>query len=112
MYKLILTFLFLFAVITAFGQNGATFSGRIVDGETNQPLHFASVTLNLENEITSGTISGEDGLFSFSGISRGNYIVKCSFVGYQTLNTELLVGELNDIFDLGRIIISFFRTIG
>ncbi|MDB4582294.1 TonB-dependent receptor [Draconibacterium sp.] len=89
-----------------FAQNGATVSGRIFDGETNNPLPFASVTINLENEIISGTISREDGRFTFSGISKGNFMVKSSFVGYQTLETELLIGELNSHFDLGKLILS------
>lgn len=32
-----------------FAQNGATVSDRIFDGETNNHLPFASVTINLEN---------------------------------------------------------------
>jgi len=38
-----------------------------------------------------------------SGIAKGNYIVKCSFVGYQISEIPLLAGELNKNFDLGRI---------
>jgi outer membrane receptor protein involved in Fe transport len=90
----------------SFAQNGASISGRIFDGETNQALPFASVTLNIGNNIISGTISGEDGRFLFSGIEKGNYVVKSSFVGYAASETELLVGELNDKFDLGKIVLS------
>lgn len=102
---LLLTFLGLFST-SIFAQNNATVSGRIFDEETKLPLPFASITLNLENEMVAGTISGEDGRFALSGISKGNYVVKSSFVGYKTYESELLVGELNDNFDLGKITLS------
>jgi outer membrane receptor protein involved in Fe transport len=102
---LLLTFMCIFSIST-FAQNSATVSGRIFDNETNSPLPFASITLHLENQMVAGTISGEDGRFAISGISKGNYVVKSSFIGYKTLETELLVGELNDNFDLGKITLS------
>jgi outer membrane receptor protein involved in Fe transport len=103
------SFLFIFLSILSlslFAQNGATISGRIFDDGTNQPLPFASVTLNLGNEIVSGTISGDDGRFVISGIAHGNYVVRCSFVGYQITEIRVLVGELNNNFDLGRIVLN------
>lgn len=106
MLKSILISILLFVSVFSFAQNGATVSGRIFDGETNAPLPFATITINLENDIVSGTISGEDGRFVFTGIEKGNYVVKCSFVGYKTSEIELLLGELNDNFDLGKIILS------
>lgn len=106
MYKSTIFCLLLLSSIVSFSQNGATVSGRIFDSQTNKPLPFASVTVNNENQLVSGAISDNSGRFSFSGISKGNYIVKTSFVGYLPSETELLVGELNDIFDLGKIELS------
>lgn len=40
------------------------------------------------------------------GVANGNYVVKCSFVGYQITEISLLVGNLNKNFDLGRIILN------
>lgn len=105
--KNILLFTFVWCIsITLFAQNNATISGRVFDGETNQPLPFASATLNLGENIVAGTISGGDGRFVISGVAHGNYIVKCSFVGYQISEISVLVGELNNNFDLGRIILN------
>lgn len=108
MLKSIIIAVFLFVGINAFAQNGATVSGRIFDGETNQALPFASVTINSaeNNSIISGTISDENGRFVISGIAKGEYVVKCSFVGYQSSEIPLLVGELNTNFDLGKITLS------
>ena len=95
MLKSILIAVFLFSGIIVFAQNGATVSGRIFDGETNQPLPFASVTINsAENSsIISGTISNENGRFTHAGIPKGQFVVQCSFVGYQTSEISLLIGE-------------------
>ncbi len=95
--------LFLIIKLTVLAQNGATVSGHIFDEGTGQPLPFASVTLYLGEDIAGGIISGEDGRFEISGVAKGNYVVKISFVGYQETEIPLLVGELNDIFDLGHI---------
>jgi hypothetical protein len=81
-----------------FAQNSATVSGRVFDHGTDQPLPFASVTLNTGTKTVAGTISGEDGRFVFSGVAKGEYKVKCSFIGYQTSEIPLLVLELNKIF--------------
>ena len=93
----------LFISISIFAQNGATISGRIFDKETNEHLPFATITLNSGNEIISGAISVDDGRFVLSGIPQGEYLVKCSFVGYRNTEIPVLVGELNKNFDLGRI---------
>ncbi len=37
------------------------------------------------------------------GITKGEYTVRCSFVGYQSKTIPVLIGETNNIFDLGKI---------
>lgn len=108
MKNIFLSLLILVFSTSAFALNGASVSGRIFDGETNTRLPFATVTINLvdDNTIISGTISDEEGRFILKGIPQGHYIVKCSFVGYQTSKTDLLIGELNTNFDLGKIELS------
>ncbi len=105
--KRFLCALFLFSfTISIFAQNGANISGRVFDNETNQTLPFATITLNSGQTIVSGTISDEDGRFVFSGVPQGEYLVKCSFVGFLVSEIPVLVGELNDKFDLGKIMLS------
>jgi hypothetical protein len=95
--KNILLFTFVwFISISLFAQNNATISGRVFDDGTNQPLPFTSITLNLGEKTVAGTISGDDGRFVISGVAHGNYIVKCSFVGYQISEIPVLVGVLNN----------------
>ncbi|WP_346856220.1 TonB-dependent receptor [uncultured Draconibacterium sp.] len=103
MFKFILAGIFILASIAGFAQNGGTVSGRIFDGTTNEPLPYATILLNVNNKAMYGAISGEDGRFVISGVAKGEYVVKCSFVGYKNTELSLLVGDLNNIFDLGKI---------
>jgi len=88
-----------------FSQGDATISGRIYDKSTSGPLPYATVVLTgiSDNKLLAGTISDDEGRFLLTGITQGDYLVKCSFVGYKTSETEVIVGRLNSNFDLGRI---------
>lgn len=80
-------------------------SGRVLDASENQGLPYASVSLKVpgEDQLITGAITEDDGRFIISGIDRGEYIVTCSYIGYESVSIDLLVGELNDIYDLGNI---------
>lgn len=89
---------------TSFSQNGATLSGIILDEATNKPISFASVSvMSREGILISGGISSEKGRFVLQGLPRGELSVHVSFIGYKNYDTEILVGELNQNYDLGRI---------
>ncbi len=82
-----------------------TISGRVFEGNTGNPLEFSTATIS---EITSGTlISGavcdEEGRFKIIGSFQGEYAVSVSYVGFEEHKENLLVGELNQVFDLGNI---------
>jgi outer membrane receptor protein involved in Fe transport len=59
-------------------------TGKIIDEENGEPLQGVSIKIG-----TKGTISGIDGVFSFS-LSKGNYEAEISAVGYGTK----LVGDI------------------
>lgn len=80
-------------------------SGRVVDATNGAVIGFASVRLErpASGPASSGTFTEDDGRFFVQGLSHGQYAVWISFPGYITAETELLVGELNAIYDLGDI---------
>jgi Outer membrane protein beta-barrel family/Carboxypeptidase regulatory-like domain/TonB-dependent Receptor Plug Domain len=86
-------------------QEEASVSGRVVDGRTRQPLAFVTVTLTTDpdGDAVTGALTDEDGRFVVAGLAQGRYTVGTSFVGYRPSETPLLVGTLNDVFDLGDI---------
>lgn len=95
----------MFLQTAAWAQPTATISGQILDGETNEPLPYASLVLREGGDslMRSGTLSDEAGRFVFSGVSKGNFVVECGFVGYQPARFPVLVGEKNNAYDLGKI---------
>ena len=97
--------LLLFLSVSLIAQDVTIVSGRIVDGSTGESLPYASISVNsqLDDILVGGAISGDDGRFTISGLEEGSYQVTVSFVGYGSRQIPLLIGELNRIFDLGRI---------
>lgn len=75
-----------------------TIRGKIVDGKTVQPLDFVNVTLlkGSDTTPTTGVISDEKGQFELPKVPNGNYILKISFVGYNTIEMPIRVTE-NDL---------------
>ena len=62
-----------------------TLSGQVVDSATRQPIADASVALyKPKGDIfIAGTITNSKGQFAFKNLAPGNYLIKCSFVGYK-----------------------------
>lgn len=80
-------------------------SGRVFDSSDNQPLPYSTVSIHHlpDSTILSGILTDNEGRFIFSGLQKGNYFVHVSFVGYSSLRIPVLIGELNNIYDLGKI---------
>lgn len=99
------TLFFLLIGLQAFSQNEATLSGRLFDAQTKESLPSSNVTLSkkITDKILTGTITDADGRFKFVGIPEGEYIITCSFLGYNSKEIPVLVGKLNKTLDLGRI---------
>ena len=66
--------------VFAFSQKG-TIKGRIINARTNQPIEFASIQIQ---GTTQGTISEEDGAYSFTEIKPGFVRLIVSFIGFET----------------------------
>lgn len=82
-----------------------TVSGLLKDETTKQALPFVNITLKAakDSAFVAGTISGEDGRFSLPEIGSGNYLLVCSYIGYQPKYRPVLVGQLSNFLDLGAI---------
>lgn len=74
-------------------QNVTTVTGKVVDGTSNQPLPFISISFNGSHY---GTTSDKDGKFSLS--ARGDYNrVNFSYVGYQPVTKAIAPGKANEL---------------
>ncbi|MDD7915756.1 TonB-dependent receptor [Polaribacter ponticola] len=69
-----------------------TLKGKVVD-ENNESLPGATV---LVKENNTGTSTNFDGLFSVN-LSKGNYTIQVSFLGYKTVSKEISVSKNKEI---------------
>ena len=68
--------------------------GKIIDKSTHEPIAYANVALysSKDSSLISGTITNNNGQFLVENLQNGNYNIKMSFIGYQSvlLNKVLL----------------------
>jgi outer membrane receptor protein involved in Fe transport len=107
MKRELLTCLF-FLMLVAAGRSQSvkvTVSGVVKENNKNTALPFVTIVLNTgkDSVFIAGTISGEDGRFSFPDIKSGDYLLEFSYGGYQTKTQRLTVGHLSNFIDLGAI---------
>jgi len=65
-----------------------TLSGRVVDATSEEPLPDATVALwnrtESDSTLVTGTVTGPEGRFSFTDVAIDSYVLRVSFVGYDT----------------------------
>jgi hypothetical protein len=73
----------------AFSQN-ASLQGLVSDQRSAQPLFGANIYLEfLEGEKTRGVSTDENGFYSLGSIEPGPWLVRISYIGYQTVTDTL-----------------------
>lgn len=76
----------------------ATFSGKVIDEKTKEPLFGASVYFN---DLSTGAATQNDGTFVISNIPEGKHLVEISFIGYKSIIEEVnVVGSLSKDYSL------------
>ena len=113
-FKIFLTLilqLIIFSISNA--QTSVTLSGIVKDKQSKAILPFVNVVLKTEKDSTfvSGTVTDEEGRFSISKINSGNYYIEVSFVGYNTHQQALFVGNLSNFLDVQTIEIEEKTTV-
>ncbi len=68
-------------------------TGKIVDGQTSDPLDFVNVALyEMGSEVPlSGVVTDETGTFLIPSVKDGKYTIKVSFIGYDTYSRNFTV---------------------
>lgn len=96
----------LFIVSKATAQNkSVTISGIIKDRSLKTSIPYVNIVLkSTKNQaFVAGTVSNDEGRFTFSNINSGNYMLEISFIGYKTKTQSLYVGTLSEFLDLSNI---------
>lgn len=81
------------AMLKSTDESSAIKAGGIrgtVKDKNDLPLKGASVTIRGTQKLT---VTDENGLFSFSGITAGTYVLEVSYIGYATVVQPVAVAE-------------------
>ena len=73
--------IFLIASLVIYGQNTGSFSGRVIDEKTQDPLEGSTVLLEGTN---IGVITDANGFFVFENIPTQSYNIKASYLGFES----------------------------
>ena len=82
-----------------------TLSGFVVDGTMNEPMPGASVVLLQPKDSVqaAGVSSDLEGKFKLPSVKAGNYILRISFMGFQTYYRNITLPKGNKSINLGEI---------
>ncbi len=102
----ILFSLYFFSASMAQAQSSAVTVSGIIKGKADKTaLPFVNIILKTEKDsvFVTGTVSNEEGRFTFSNIKSGSYILQCSYTGFALKSQRVLIGSLSAFLDLGTI---------
>lgn len=87
-------FALIVAALCAYGASAATVSGTIKD-PSGEPMIQAAVQLLAarDSSFVAGTSTDTSGRFRFESVKAGQYLVRASYVGYETLFAAVKVGS-------------------
>ncbi|MDR0231937.1 MAG: outer membrane beta-barrel protein [Dysgonamonadaceae bacterium] len=96
---------FLFCSFTLFGQNNLSITGIIVDNTTKEPVDFATVSLlnAKDSSFVSGNMSDAKGVFTLRGVSKGNFLINVTYVGYKPVYKPVTLSGANATTNVGTI---------
>ena len=77
-------------------SNDYTLSGYVTDTKSEQSLIGANIYI----EGTSlGSATDEKGYYKITSVKEGNYIIKVSYIGYETLTDTIQLDQTSELLD-------------
>lgn len=85
-------------------QTSGTVSGAVIMAD-KQPLIFASVALHhADGQVLKGTLTDTLGMFSFSAIPEGHYLLKITSIGFKDHESKpFILSPKTRIINLGKL---------
>lgn len=82
-----------------------TVSGVVMDGSLNEPMTGASVVLlqPKDSAQSAGISTDLEGRFKLPAVKAGNYIMRISYMGFQTYYRNIVLSKNNKSINLGTI---------
>jgi outer membrane receptor protein involved in Fe transport len=96
----------LLTVQAVFGQETKVkLSGKIKDKASQEALSYVNIVLKTSTDsiFVTGAISDESGFFTLSDVKPGIYELEASFIGFETVRSEVYVGSSSPFLNLGEV---------
>src|SRR5690606_8163311 len=89
---------FLFALlfgslISAYAQNPGSITGKVVDSKTKESLPYVSIVVKNGDQVVTGGITEDNGLFTIKNLELKKYTVEVQFMGYTTHKENITLGD-------------------
>lgn len=102
-FLIIISFLFSFG-INANNETIGKISGTVIDGELNEPIPYATISINdTQGNLVTGNTSGDDGTFLIDKVNAGEYTLKVQFIGYKPFTRTITISSDRANIELGVI---------
>lgn len=96
-FSLILTIIAICVTVKANAQ-GSTIMGRIIDEQLSPIIGANCILLNFtDSTYVTGTTTNSEGMFELNVIEDKEYLLQCSFLGYEKVSRICRIGNLGDI---------------
>ncbi len=91
--------LLLFSLQLLAQEKVTVLSGVIADRSSKQAVEFATVQLlSTDSAVVKSSITDKKGRFSIEGVKQANYILSCTFIGYEKSAKALTIsGEASKV---------------
>ncbi len=101
--KSIFFLFYTFYISTTLPAQNCNVKGMIIDGLSKSPISYANIALFSlkDTSLLQGSITDDQGIFELKHIKTGNYRLKISFIGYQSIELNPLLLQPGTT-DLGR----------
>lgn len=95
--RLLAAILSLFLSVTLFAQNSANVTGTLLDGNSGEPVGFATVSLTPKGstKVSKYVLSTSAGKVTIEGVRHGTYTLKAEMMGYKTYTQEITIRDRN-----------------
>ncbi|WP_316812217.1 TonB-dependent receptor domain-containing protein [Pedobacter heparinus] len=103
MYKFLFLLILTVPIFTHAQTNSSVTISGVVKDTKKVPLPYTNVVFKAakDSAFVTGTISGNDGRFTFTNVKSGSYILEISMVGFVAHKQTVTVGALSAFLDLG-----------
>ena len=91
MFRKVLLTIGLLLVTQAVALAQGTIKGTITDESTGEPLISANVVIKQDGQLITGARTDFDGNYTIKGVQVGKYDIEVSYMGYQTVKSEINV---------------------